>query len=58
MKTLVDGLAVNTMGVRWGDTKPAKRESIIVEGCLGANPPTINGMQVNMSFLRGCYAMN
>ena len=48
LKEQSDGLTVNTMNVRWGGKAIAKRDTIIEEGCLGADPPTINGVKLSI----------
>ena len=46
LKEQSDGLMVNAMNVRWGGKGGPKRDTIIEEGCLGENPPVLNGCQL------------
>jgi hypothetical protein len=43
-----DGLMVNAMNVRWGGKASAKRDTVIEEGCLGPDPPVLNGRQLTI----------
>ena len=47
-----DGLMVKAMGLRWGGKTVPKRDSMIEEGCLGDNPPIINGRQLTVGMLQ------
>jgi hypothetical protein len=48
LKEQSDGLMVNAMNVRWGGKASAKRDTVIEEGCLGADPPVLNGRQLTI----------
>jgi hypothetical protein len=41
-----DGLMVSAMNVRWGGKASAKRDKVIEGGCLGPDPPVLNGRQL------------
>ena len=40
------------MGMRWGDKTVQKRDSVIEEGCLGAEPPLINGLRLMLGSIQ------
>lgn len=46
LKEQSDGLMVNAMNIRWGGKASAKRDTVIEEGCLGADPPELNGRKL------------
>ena len=48
LKEQSDGLMVNAMGMKWGGKTIPKRDSVMEAGCLGPNPPTINGVQLKL----------
>ena len=48
LKEQSDGLMVNAMGMRWGGKTVPKRDSVMEDGCLGSNPPTIKGRQLTL----------
>jgi hypothetical protein len=48
LKEQSDGLMVNAMGVKWGGKTVPKHDSVMEEGCLGADPPTINGKKLTL----------
>lgn len=48
LKEQSDGLMVNAMGVNWGGKTLPKRDSVMEEGCLGPNPPDINGRRLTI----------
>jgi hypothetical protein len=48
LKEQSDGLMVNAMGIRWGGKTVPKRDSVMEEGCLGENPPFVNGRQLTL----------
>lgn len=48
LKEQSDGLMVNAMGMRWGGKTVPKRDSVMEEGCLGAEPPLINGLRLTL----------
>ena len=52
LKEQSDGLMVNAMGVKWGGKTVPKRDSVMEEGCLGPNPPVINGKQLTLGSIQ------
>lgn len=48
LKEQSDGLTVSTMNVKWGGKATAKRDTVIEEGCLGPDPPLINGVRLTI----------
>ena len=48
LKEQSDGLTVSTMNVKWGGKSIAKRDTVIEEGCLGPDPPEINGIKLTI----------
>ena len=52
LKEQSDGLMVNAMGLRWGGKTVPKRDSMIEDGCLGDNPPVVNGRQLTVGVLQ------
>ena len=46
LKDQTDELMVNAMNVRWGGKESAIRDTVIEEGCLGPDPPVLNGQQL------------
>jgi hypothetical protein len=48
LKEQSDGSMVNAMNVRWGGKASAKRDTVIEEGCLGPDPPVLNGRQLTI----------
>ena len=48
LKEQSDGLMVNAMGIKWGGKTIPKRDSVMEEGCLGPDPPLINGVQLKL----------
>ena len=39
---------VNAMGIKWGGKTIPKRDSVMEEGCLGEDPPEINGRKLTL----------
>jgi uncharacterized protein YciI len=52
LKEQTDGLMVNAMGMKWGGKTVPKHDSIMEEGCLGPNPPLINGRQLTLGSIQ------
>lgn len=48
LKEQSDGLMVNAMGMKWGGKTIPKHDTVMDEGCLGADPPTINGKKLTL----------
>jgi hypothetical protein len=48
LKEQSDGLMVNAMGIKWGGKTIPKRDSVMEEGCLGEDPPEINGRKLTL----------
>ena len=48
LKEQSDGLMVNAMGCNWGGKTIPKRNSVMEEGCLGSDPPSINGVALTI----------
>ena len=48
LKEQSDGLMVNAMNIRWGGKGDAKRDTVIEEGCLGPDPPVLNGRKLTI----------
>lgn len=48
LKEQSDGLMVNAMGMKWGGKTVPKHDSVMEEGCLGADPPIINGRKLTL----------
>ena len=48
LKEQTDGLMVNAMGCNWGGKTNPKRDSVMEEGCLGPDPPSINGVALTI----------
>ena len=46
LKEQSDGLMVNAMNVKWGGKGGPKRDTVIEEGCLGDDPPVLNGRRL------------
>lgn len=48
LKEQSNGLMVNAMGMKWGGKTIPKHDTVMEEGCLGADPPTINGKKLTL----------
>lgn len=52
LKEQSDGLMVNAMGIKWGGKTIPKRDSVMEVGCLGDNPPVINGRKLTLGSIQ------